>query len=256
MRVLSACLGVAVLAGWAAAQQVAFNNFGPGDTYDGTAGGTVRGPLASGGALWHAIKFESQASGAITDVHIALVTTSTTVLNLYALELWSNQNDLPGVLIGELGQLSAAQHATPINPPPHLAAGGSVQLTAGTTYWLVAKGEGDAAGSWRRNVIGDTGFRAFSSNSGASWSLWPVDRYAFRIVVGEACYANCDRSTTPPILNVEDFTCFINEFAAAQALPHEQQLGHYANCDGSSTPPVLNVEDFTCFINRFAAGCP
>jgi hypothetical protein len=70
------------------------------------------------------------------------------------------------------------------------------------------------------------------------------------------CYANCDQSTTPPILNVEDFTCFINEFAAAQNLPHQQQLTHYANCDQSTTPPVLNVEDFTCFINRFAAGCP
>jgi hypothetical protein len=71
-----------------------------------------------------------------------------------------------------------------------------------------------------------------------------------------SCYANCDGSTTPPILNVEDFTCFINQFAAAHALPHQQQLIHYANCDHSTMPPVLNVEDFTCFINAFAAGCP
>jgi hypothetical protein len=69
------------------------------------------------------------------------------------------------------------------------------------------------------------------------------------------CYPNCDGSSVPPILNVEDFTCFINEFAAAQLLSHEQQLGHYANCDASTTPPVLNVEDFTCFINQFAQGC-
>jgi hypothetical protein len=69
------------------------------------------------------------------------------------------------------------------------------------------------------------------------------------------CYVNCDVSTVPPILNVEDFTCFINEFAAGQVLPHEQQLVHYANCDQSTTAPVLNVEDFTCFINKFAQGC-
>jgi hypothetical protein len=74
-------------------------------------------------------------------------------------------------------------------------------------------------------------------------------------VVDPPCYANCDGSTVPPILNVEDFTCFINEFAQAQLLPHEQQLMHYANCDQSTTPPVLNVEDFSCFINRFAQGC-
>jgi hypothetical protein len=74
--------------------------------------------------------------------------------------------------------------------------------------------------------------------------------------MGSTCYANCDGSTTPPILNVEDFTCFINQFAAGSQLPHAQQLGHYANCDQSTTAPVLNVEDFTCFINRFAQGCP
>jgi hypothetical protein len=69
------------------------------------------------------------------------------------------------------------------------------------------------------------------------------------------CYPNCDASTVPPILNVEDFTCFINEFAAASLLPAAQQVDHYANCDGSTTAPVLNVEDFTCFINKFAQGC-
>jgi hypothetical protein len=70
------------------------------------------------------------------------------------------------------------------------------------------------------------------------------------------CYANCDTSTTPPILNVEDFICFINEFAQGQALPPATQITHYANCDNSTTEPVLNVEDFICFVNAFALGCP
>jgi hypothetical protein len=43
-----------------------------------------------------------------------------------------------------------------------------------------------------------------------------------------ACYANCDSSTTAPVLNVSDFSCFLNNFAAASP---------YANCDGSTTPP-------------------
>jgi hypothetical protein len=62
-----------------------------------------------------------------------------------------------------------------------------------------------------------------------------------------SCYANCDASTTPPVLNVNDFTCFLNRFAAGDTA---------ANCDGSTTQPLLNVNDFTCFLNRFAAGCP
>jgi hypothetical protein len=30
----------------------------------------------------------------------------------------------------------------------------------------------------------------------------------------------------------------------------------YPKCDNSTTPPVLNVLDLSCFLNRFAAGCP
>jgi alpha-amylase len=59
------------------------------------------------------------------------------------------------------------------------------------------------------------------------------------------CYANCDGSNTPPILNVADFTCFLQRYAAGDA---------YANCDGSTTAPVLNVADFTCFLQGYASG--
>jgi hypothetical protein len=61
------------------------------------------------------------------------------------------------------------------------------------------------------------------------------------------CYANCDGSTTPPILNVNDFICFQGKYAAGDPT---------ANCDGSTTPPILNVNDFICFQGRYAAGCP
>ncbi|MBL9030374.1 MAG: hypothetical protein JNM80_01530 [Phycisphaerae bacterium] len=59
-------------------------------------------------------------------------------------------------------------------------------------------------------------------------------------------YANCDGSTTPPALNVNDFVCFNEYFAAGFTL---------ANCDQSTTPPVLNVLDFICFLNAYARGC-
>jgi hypothetical protein len=63
----------------------------------------------------------------------------------------------------------------------------------------------------------------------------------------QPCYANCDASTTAPVLNVQDFTCFLQQYAASNA---------YANCDGSTVAPTLNVQDFTCFLQRYAAGCP
>jgi len=61
-----------------------------------------------------------------------------------------------------------------------------------------------------------------------------------------ACYANCDGSTASPLLNANDFQCFLNAFAAGSS---------YANCDWSTAPPVLNANDFQCFLNAFAAGC-
>jgi hypothetical protein len=63
---------------------------------------------------------------------------------------------------------------------------------------------------------------------------------------GPACYANCDGSGVPPILNANDFSCFLNKFAGDEP---------YANCDGSTVSPVLTANDFQCFLNRFATGC-
>jgi hypothetical protein len=67
------------------------------------------------------------------------------------------------------------------------------------------------------------------------------------IQVPPTCYPNCDQSTTTPILNIADFSCFLQKFAAGDP---------YANCDASTIPPVLNVADFSCFLQQFAAGCP
>jgi hypothetical protein len=73
-----------------------------------------------------------------------------------------------------------------------------------------------------------------------------LDRGAFEYQT-PSCYANCDGSTSIPLLTVDDFICFLTRFAAADP---------YANCDGSTTEPTLNVADLVCFQSRFAAGCP
>ena len=61
------------------------------------------------------------------------------------------------------------------------------------------------------------------------------------------CEANCDGSTSAPVLDSADFTCFLRRYAAGDEA---------ANCDGSTAVPVLNAADFSCFLQRFAAGCP
>jgi hypothetical protein len=58
------------------------------------------------------------------------------------------------------------------------------------------------------------------------------------------CQADCDASG---VLTANDFTCFINKFAAGDP---------YANCDGSTAEPRLTANDFLCYLNRYAGGCP
>jgi len=61
-----------------------------------------------------------------------------------------------------------------------------------------------------------------------------------------SCYANCDGSSTPPVLTANDFQCFLNKFAAADPT---------ANCDGSTAAPILTANDFQCFLNAYSVGC-
>jgi trimeric autotransporter adhesin len=62
-----------------------------------------------------------------------------------------------------------------------------------------------------------------------------------------ACYANCDNSSSNPVLGPTDFLCFMTRYIAGDP---------YANCDASTIAPQLNVQDFTCFLQRYAQGCP
>ena len=66
------------------------------------------------------------------------------------------------------------------------------------------------------------------------------------VALGVTCYANCDSSTTSPVLTANDFQCFLNSYAAGEP---------YANCDESSVSPTLTANDFQCFLNKFASGC-
>jgi lysophospholipase L1-like esterase len=84
---------------------------------------------------------------------------------------------------------------------------------------------------------------AYGGQNTLSAVLGPLSSYVHNFV----CYANCDGSTAAPVLNVNDFSCFLNRYAAGDAR---------ANCDNSTVAPVLNVNDFSCFLNRYAVGCP
>jgi hypothetical protein len=142
-------------------------------------------------------------------------------------------------------------------PDPALGYGTDVQIW--NAYGLPPSWENYTAGIGTAPVVGELPdemppgtIAPFDGWMDAQWNVTiPAGgntTFEFTTVYGSRsyCYANCDSSTNAPCLNVSDFGCFLNAFAA----------GHpYANCDDSTNAPVLNVQDFGCFLNKFAAGC-
>jgi hypothetical protein len=87
-----------------------------------------------------------------------------------------------------------------------------------------------------------------AGNPAACADIWHDMPFEVRgTAIATSCYANCDNSTLPPCLNVNDFNCFLNAYSAGDP---------YANCDSSTLPPILNVNDFQCFLNAYSASCP
>jgi hypothetical protein len=126
-----------------------------------------------------------------------------------------------------------------------LTMAGAASAQVGDPWWSVdAGGSTNASTAGALTIAGTFGQPDAGALSGGalvlSGGFWAV-------AIPEPCYANCDQSTSTPLLNVNDFVCFQSRFAAGDP---------YANCDGSTTAPTLTVNDFICFQALFAAGCP
>jgi hypothetical protein len=128
----------------------------------------------------------------------------------------------------------------PFNPPPQTNSGSTVVSGITVNYSLTLTFS-----------ISATGVASFSLSNvvltpSALIGGLLFDSGTATMTRADFCLANCDGSTAAPILNIADFTCFLQKFAAGDLT---------ANCDCSTSPPELNVADFTCFLQKFAAGC-
>ncbi|MBL9032163.1 MAG: choice-of-anchor J domain-containing protein [Phycisphaerae bacterium] len=163
-------------------------------------------------------------------------------------------------LLGTFSVLALDINPSMSNNPAPAAPSGNPPTTVGypdtwTEYTVTVSGVASP-------TTGRFAFRYFTQIDGGPLGIYSnylgvdeVDYFSNSGGGGAVCYPNCDASTTTPFLNVNDFVCFNNAFAAAQAIPIAQQITSYANCDASTTSPILNVNDFVCFNNLFAAGC-
>lgn len=120
-------------------------------------------------------------------------------------------------------------------------------LRANVPYWVILHCDlHEYNPSWNWSD-GSVGIIALSHGGQVNFTVGGEGAVAATIIEGSpACYANCDRSSEVPILNANDFVCFLGAFAAGLS---------FANCDGSDIEPVLSANDFLCFLNAFVVGC-
>lgn len=119
-------------------------------------------------------------------------------------------------------------------------------LRPGEHYWLVAmcdvSGE-NPVWNWAHPGNG------FMSNTDGDQTSWQPGGFGAVVSVGVYgdCYADCDQSTGPGVLDIFDFLCFGNRFAMG--------LPYACDCDISTGVGVCDVFDFLCFGNAYALGC-
>ena len=89
-------------------------------------------------------------------------------------------------------------------------------------------------------------FRGYAWGENIGWIN--LDDASHFVGLEVSCYADCDTSTGPGVLDIFDFLCFQNRFAATDP--------YACDCDTSSGTAVCDIFDFLCFQNAFAAGCP
>jgi hypothetical protein len=226
----------------------------------GTFGGQQVG-YANVNGVYHAALWSGTAASWV-DLHPPGVTPTS-----YAFAISDGQQ------VGTVGDYAALWTGTAASEvglhPEGASQSGAYGVSAGQQVGYTADAQGGrhaalwsgTAASWvDLHAVLPSQFPLQFSNSTAQ-AIWHdagftyVVGYGFNSVFGRdealmwvtsTCYPNCDGSTLAPILNSNDFQCFLNKFAMGDL---------YANCDGSTTSPILNVNDFQCFLNKFAAGC-
>jgi WD40 repeat protein len=227
--------------------------------YDATTGATIDASFISGLSDPRHVVFDGHnrlfVADIITNASSVRVYDSTTGVQTGLLPFGSN--DLPFALaVDGLTDRLFVAHGYPITGSNPVSEYDATTLAVINPSFIIAASPSVMALDGRNHLFiasyGAALITEFDETTGALIHSFPVNSvfaYVKGLVIAApaSCYANCDGSAAAPVLNVNDFVCFQNRFAAGDS---------YANCDGSTVTPILNVNDFSCFLNRFAAGCP
>jgi hypothetical protein len=177
-------LGVAgLLAATARANTIAFNTFGPGDTYSANQGYNIAGASSQIGYESTAAQFTSGATGVLSQVDLG-ITNVNNGTGLFEVFLYGNASGMPNnanqVLLGSgtpsasFGSNNSVVSVSPLT---------SVSLTSGSTYWLVVKpGASGVLDAWNVSLPNVPGSVDNSVND-STWFSNTLGLPAFRLIV-------------------------------------------------------------------------
>jgi hypothetical protein len=177
MRIaMVAALGLLAVAASARAD-VAFSDFGPGDTFNTTTGLSIFGSGAFSGALGMATneaEFTSAASGSLTSVEVAVGYDGGP--NSFTVTLYADNAGSPGTALESFSLTNAPAFGTSFTPETFTSVS-LPTLTAGTSYWLgVAASDPNSStdGAWNFNSMGALGTDVRPPNAPATSTTLPA----------------------------------------------------------------------------------
>lgn len=162
---------------------VAYDNFGPGDTYDTSTGWTESGPASVAGTYMTGCQFKSGVSGMLSSITLAvghLTGTNSVDVQLYA----DSGSGSLGTLMATFTLTGCGNFGSNYVPGIVTNANPGVQLAMGSEYWVVPVASPDSWHAWNWNNTGAMGQLAYSTDNGSSFSYFADRTGAMRVEVG------------------------------------------------------------------------
>ncbi len=173
------CLGLLAVAAGRARADVAFNDFGPGDSFNTNSGCTVStNSSETHQQITSAMQFTSAASGSLTSIELAMSIISGA--NSFTVTLNTDSGGLPGAILESFTLTDVPTLGTSF-PPEVLTSVVQPTLTAGTNYWInISPSDlnSDTWGAWNFNSIGVTGLIA---QNGISFGVQTLSAFAVNV---------------------------------------------------------------------------
>jgi hypothetical protein len=180
MKKIALILGLVASALTVHANTIAFDTFGPANTYNSSTG------FATGFNVTEAVQFTSLGSGNLLTVDLGLTANAPGPANVFLYGDASGAiNTASSTFLGSVTPtaLFGSTNSTVVS----LSVGGSVPLTLGTTYWLALFPTNSSMQVIWNQSITTVGNRDFSNDGGSTWQTTPTGNLtaAFRLTVSD-----------------------------------------------------------------------